>query len=125
MSQLSDENDYFEQYLMLFLFPVQVSNLQKVNSVWRSQLQKMILKLLSHLMKYPATEAPSFESIFGDEDPMKIAGNVVHASEQDVKLAATNDLIFYSMLSIIKLQPYANPVTYFILSRSCFFHALL
>ena len=69
-------------------------------------------------MKYPATEAPSFESIFGDEDPMKIAGNVVHASEQDVKLAATNDLIFYSMLSIIKLQPYANPVTFF---RSCFF----
>ena len=98
---------------MYFLFDFQVANLQKLNNVWRTQLQKMILKLLSHLSKYPATEAPTLEDIFGEEDPAKIARNVVHASEQDVKLAATNDLIFYSMLSIVKLQPYANPVTYY------------
>ena len=78
----------------------------------------MILKLLSHLTKYPATEAPTLDAIFGEEDPAKIAGNVVHGSEQDVKLAATNDLIFYSMLSIIKLQPYANPVTYYFLIKN-------
>ena len=71
----------------------------------------MIVKLLSYLAKYPATETPSIQAIFGDDDPAKIASNRVEiAGDENAKMAATNDLIFYSMLSILKLQPYANPV---------------
>ena len=71
----------------------------------------MIVKLLVYLSKYPSTETPSFQSIFGDDDPTQIAVDRAHASDENVKLAATNDVIFYTMLSILKLQPYANPVS--------------
>jgi len=92
-----------------FLF--QESNLNRINDLWRSQLRKMIVKLLIYLSKYPSTETPSFQSIFGDDDPTQIAVDRGHASDENVKLVATNDVIFYTMLSILKLQPYANPVS--------------
>jgi hypothetical protein len=72
----------------------------------------MIVKLLTSLSQYPATSPPTIDAIFGDDDASKIAAGVAQgrAGDDSVALAATNDVIFYSMLSILKLQPYANPV---------------
>jgi hypothetical protein len=83
-----------------------------VNDVWRSQLRKMIVKLLTSLSQYPAMSPPTIDAIFGDDDACKIAAGVAQggAGDDSVALAATNDVIFYSMLTILKLQPYANPV---------------
>jgi hypothetical protein len=72
----------------------------------------MILKLLSFLLKYPTTSPPTVDSIFGEDDPTCIASNVAKKNDENVRLAATNDVVFYSMLSILKLQPYANPVNF-------------
>lgn len=71
----------------------------------------MIAKLLIYLSQYSSKETPSLQSIFGDDDPTQIAVDRGHASDENVKLVATNDVIFYTMLSILKLQPYANPVS--------------
>ncbi len=100
-----------ENVCILFTNLFQESNLNRINDLWRSQLRKMIVKLLVYLSKYPSTETPSLQSIFGDDDPTQIAVDRAHASDENVKLAATNDVVFYTMLSILKLQPYANPVS--------------
>ena len=111
-----------EREYIIFTNFFQESNLNRINDLWRSQLRKMIVKLLVYLSKYPSTETPSFQSIFGDDDPTQIAVDRAHASDENVKLAATNDVIFYTMLSILKLQPYANPVSSV---RICFAPSIL
>ena len=94
----------------------QASHLSRLDEVWRNQLRKMILKLLTFLSQHPSTSAsaPTIDAIFGDDDASKIASDVTGAKLDDgVALAATNDVIFYSMLTILKLQPFANPVKTF------------
>ena len=95
---------------------LQASNLNRLNDVWRNQLRKMILKLLTFLSQHPSTSAPTIDAIFGNDDASKIASDVTKVDDNSgssVALAATNDVIFYSMLTILKLQPFANPVKKF------------
>ena len=76
----------------------------------------MILKLLTFLSQHPSTSAPTIDAIFGNDDASKIASDVTKVDDNSgssVALAATNDVIFYSMLTILKLQPFANPVKKF------------
>ena len=91
---------------------MQESNLKSINNAWKTQQQKMILKLLSFLSKYPTMSSITINSIFGEDDPTCIASNVAKKSDENVRLAATNNIVFYAMLSILKLQPYANPVNF-------------
>ena len=96
----------------LNLSVLQASNLGNLNNAWRQQLRKMIVKLVTHLSAFPATSTPTINSVFGEDDATKIAASVVrsHTCDDGIALAATNDVIFYTMLAILKLQPYANPV---------------
>ena len=61
-------------------------------------------------------------AVFGNPDAVESRADRAHASDENVKLAATNDVIFYTMLSILKLQPYANPVSSV---RICFAPSIL
>ena len=72
----------------------------------------MIVKLITYLSTFPSTTTPTIDAIFGEDDASKIAANVAKGNASDA-LAATNDVIFYTMLAALKLQPYANPVKYF------------
>ncbi len=76
-------------------------------SAWKQHLEKSMKILLAYLQNFPHKNPPSIDDIF-DKD-FVLSDLSEHGTTQ---MATIADLVFYLMLALLRLQPYANADTF-------------
>jgi len=75
--------------------------------VWKQQVGKSMNTLLAHLQNFPHKNPPAISEIFDREILLDNLGGQAIS-----QLSAKADLLFYLMLALMKLQPYASAETF-------------
>lgn len=82
-------------------------NFDESVSAWKQHLEKSMKTLLSYLQNFPQKNPPSVGEIFDRDVILAELGG-----PGTTHLATVADLVFYLMLALLKLQPYANAETF-------------